>query len=61
MPVGDGMPSVRWGVFLLGVSLLACLVGIVESVVPRVRLNHAPRLLVAACVLAAFGVILLAR
>jgi formate hydrogenlyase subunit 4 len=53
--------TLGWATCLLGMGCLSCLVGIVESVVPRVRLTQAPRLLVVACLLAAFGIILLAR
>ena len=37
------------------------MIGIVESTMARLRLTHVPVLLVAACLLSAFGVILLVR
>ena len=36
-------------------------VGVVESVMARLRLTHVPVLLLAACLLSAFGIILLVR
>jgi formate hydrogenlyase subunit 4 len=43
---------------LLGVAVA---IGVVESSMARLRLTHVPRLLVAACLLSAFGVVLLVR
>ena len=37
------------------------LIGVVESIMARLRLTHVPILLVAACLLSAFGIILLVR
>jgi formate hydrogenlyase subunit 4 len=48
-------------VFVGGMLLLAVAIGVVESVMARLRLLQIPSLLVAACVLSAFGVVLLAR
>jgi formate hydrogenlyase subunit 4 len=48
-------------VFVGGMLLLAVAIGVVESVMARLRLLQVPSLLVAACVLSAFGVVLLAR
>jgi formate hydrogenlyase subunit 4 len=36
-------------------------IGVVESTMARLRLTHVPVLLMAACVLSAFGIILLMR
>jgi hypothetical protein len=36
-------------------------IGVVESIMARLQLRHVPILLVAACLLSAFGIILLAR
>ena len=49
------------GVFVIGMLLLAVFIGVVESVMARLRLVHVPRLLVAASVLSAFSFILLLR
>jgi formate hydrogenlyase subunit 4 len=43
---------------LVGVSIL---IGIVESVMARLRLTHVPAFLLAACMLCALGVVLLVR
>ncbi len=42
-------------------SALAVVIGVVESVMARLRLSQVPSLLVAACLLSAFGIVLLAR
>ncbi|HEY8518257.1 MAG TPA: NADH-quinone oxidoreductase subunit H [Candidatus Binatia bacterium] len=47
--------------FVAGMVLLAVVVGVVESVMARLRLLQVPSLLVAACVLSGFGVVLLGR
>jgi formate hydrogenlyase subunit 4 len=47
--------------FVAGMLLLAVVIGVVESTMARLRLLQIPSLLVAACVLSAFGVVLLAR
>jgi formate hydrogenlyase subunit 4 len=59
VPFRTGTAWVDWGLFLAGVFGVAIAVGVVESVMARLRLMHIPHLLVAACVLPAFGVILL--
>jgi formate hydrogenlyase subunit 4 len=61
VPVATGTPWLDWPVFVGGVLGVAVLVGVVESTMARLRLTHVPVLLVAACLLAAFGVILLVR
>ncbi len=48
-------------VFVAAMLLLAIAIGVVESVMARLRLLQIPSLLVAACVLSGFGVVLLAR
>ena len=40
---------------------LAVVIGVVESIMARLRLTHVPSLLVAACLLSAFGIVLLVR
>jgi formate hydrogenlyase subunit 4 len=57
----SGSPVLDWAAFLAGVLLVSVVVGIVESVMARLRLVHIPTLLVAACLLSAFGVILAMR
>jgi formate hydrogenlyase subunit 4 len=61
MPFSLKNPGLHAGVFLLGMLLLAILIGIVESIMARLRLVQVPRLLVAASVLSAFSLILLLR
>jgi formate hydrogenlyase subunit 4 len=57
----SGSPALDWASFLAGIVLVSVVVGIVESVMARLRLVHIPTLLVAACLLSAFGVILAMR
>ncbi|HEV3119732.1 MAG TPA: NADH-quinone oxidoreductase subunit H [Gemmataceae bacterium] len=59
VPFSTGNAWADWGLFLVAMLVLMVVVGVVESVMARLRLVHVPRLLVAACVLAAFGMILL--
>lgn len=58
----DGMnPWLAWGAFVASLLALAVVVGVVESVMARLRLTQVPSLLVAACLIAAFGAVLLVR
>src|SRR5207247_755131 len=54
-------PLLGWGALIAGLFAVALGIGVVESVMARLRLIHVPSLLVAACLLSAFGIILLAR
>jgi len=54
-------PWLDWGALLTGLAFVAVLIGVVESVMARLRLVHVPSLLVAACLLSGFGIVLLAR
>jgi formate hydrogenlyase subunit 4 len=60
-PFSTGGQWTDWAVFVLGMLLFAVAIGVVESVMARLRLVHVPNLLVAACLLSAFGIVLLAR
>jgi formate hydrogenlyase subunit 4 len=60
-PVGMGAAWLDWAIFASGMLLVAVLIGVVESSMARLRLTHVSVLLVAACLLSAFGVILLIR
>ena len=60
IPYG-GNPWTGWGLFALGMVLLAVLIGVVESTMARLRMAQVPILLVAACLLSAFGIVLVAR
>jgi formate hydrogenlyase subunit 4 len=56
-----GAPWLDGPLFVGGMLAVAVAVGVVESTMARLRLTHVPVLLVAACLLSAFGVILLVR
>lgn len=58
----DGLnPWLAWGVFVAMLLLLSVAVGVVESVMARLRLTQVPSLLVAASLISAFGAVLLVR
>jgi formate hydrogenlyase subunit 4 len=61
VPYDGADPWSGWAVFVGAMFVLAVVIGVVESVMARLRLVQVPSLLVAACVLSAFGVVLLAR
>ena len=60
-PFGTGNTWGDWGLFVSGMIGLAIVIGIVESVMARLRMRQVPALLVAACLLSSFGIVLLAR
>ena len=57
-PFSTGNTWADWGLFLVAMAALAVGVGVVESIMARLRLLHVPRLLVAASILSVFGIIL---
>ena len=61
MPVHPASPWIGWGLFTGLLLVFAVAIGVVESVMARLQMRHVPRLLVAAGLLSAFGVILLSR
>ena len=61
MPVDTGNAWLDWAGFLVGITLLAVFIGVVESTVARLRLLNIPKVLVAACLLAAFVLVLLVK
>jgi formate hydrogenlyase subunit 4 len=61
LPLGGMDPWLSWGVFVGASLLLAVAVGVVESAMARMRLLQLPSLLVAACLISAFGAVLLVR
>jgi formate hydrogenlyase subunit 4 len=61
LPLDTGNAWLDWLAFLPGMLVLAVVVGIVESTIARLRLPNVSKVLVAACVLAAFGLVLLLR
>ena len=60
-PFEIGNAWADWGIFVGGMPVLAVVIGVVESVMARFRMVFVPTFLVAACMLSAFGVILLLR
>ncbi len=54
-------PVWKWGFFVLGIIALAIVIGVVESIMARLRMTQVPILLVAASLLSAFGIVLVAR
>jgi formate hydrogenlyase subunit 4 len=60
-PLTTGDAWLDWPIFVAATLLVAVLIGVVESSMARLRLTHVPLLLVAACLLSAFGIILLVR
>jgi formate hydrogenlyase subunit 4 len=61
LPATSDAPWLDWPLVIAGTLGIAAVVGVVESTLARLRLTHIPLLLVAACLLSAFGVILLVR
>jgi formate hydrogenlyase subunit 4 len=61
VPFQSGNSLLDWLLFTCAMLLLAMAVGVVESVMARVRLNRVPQLLIAACILAAFATLLVLR
>jgi formate hydrogenlyase subunit 4 len=61
LPLATGSVWLDWPIFLGGMLAVAVTIGVVESSMARLRLTHIPILLVAACLLSAFGVILVVR
>jgi formate hydrogenlyase subunit 4 len=60
-PFSMGSALLDWGCFLVGMALLAVVIGVVESTIARLRLVDIPQVLVAACLLAIFGLVLLVK
>jgi formate hydrogenlyase subunit 4 len=58
LPVTLGNPMLDWLLFIAGVGTIAVGIGVVESLMARLRLRHVPSLLIASAVLCVFGFIL---
>lgn len=56
-----GAPWLEFLSFIAGILIVAIGIGVVESMMARLRLPHVPVLLVAACLLSAFGILMLVR
>ncbi len=61
LPFKTGNPFINWAVFVADMFMLAVLIGVVESVMARLRLVRIPQLLVAATILSAFAMLLIVR
>jgi formate hydrogenlyase subunit 4 len=61
VPVQTGLAWLDWPAFLAGLLGVCVVIGVVESTMARLKLTHVPLLLVAACLLSAFGIILVVR
>ena len=61
LPFASGNAYLDWVVFAAGMLLLAIAIGVVESVMARLRLIRVPQLLVAALILTAFSLVLVVR
>lgn len=61
VPVSTGNVWLDWPAFFGGMLLVAIAVGIVESTVARLRMTQVPILLIAACLLSGFGIVLQVR
>lgn len=59
LPMDTGNVVIDWGIFLAGILLVAVIIGIIESIMARLRLPVIPNLLVGAGVLSAFGLVLI--
>ena len=58
LPFDLGVPPLDWLLFAAGSLGVAVGIGVVESVMARLRLHYVPTLLIAAGVLCAFGFVL---
>jgi len=61
VPFRTGDLFIDWVVFVAAMLLLAVFIGVVESVMARLRLVRIPQLLVAATILSAFAMLLIVR
>ncbi|MBT1072023.1 respiratory chain complex I subunit 1 family protein [Pelotalea chapellei] len=61
LPLTSGNSVADWGLFILSMLILAVSIGIVESVMARLRLIRIPQLLIAAMILTAFSFVLVVR
>jgi formate hydrogenlyase subunit 4 len=61
LPFRTGSIWGNWSLFMLAMIGYAVVIGVVESTMARLRLRRVTNLLIAACLLSGFGLILLAR
>jgi formate hydrogenlyase subunit 4 len=60
-PFSAGSQLLDWGVFVIAQLLLAVSIGLTESLMARLRMTRVPHLLTMACILTAFGLLLVLR
>jgi formate hydrogenlyase subunit 4 len=58
LPVSFGAPALDWLAFVAGIGAICVGIGVVESVMARLRLRYVPSLLIASAVLCVFGFVL---
>src|SRR5512138_370470 len=58
LPIATGDPLLDWAIFIVAMLVLAVTIGVVESVMARLRLVRVPQLLVGATILSAFAMLL---
>jgi formate hydrogenlyase subunit 4 len=61
LPIRVADPLLDWSIFVISMILLAVIIGVVESSMARYRLVRVPQLLLAACVLSGFAMMLVVR
>jgi formate hydrogenlyase subunit 4 len=61
LPFDFASTAGNWAAYLMAMVGFAATIGVVESTMARLRLHRVTNLLIAACLLSAFGIILLAR
>ncbi|MDK9718406.1 MAG: NADH-quinone oxidoreductase subunit H [Trichlorobacter sp.] len=61
LPFKTGNLLIDWALFVVAMLFLAVLIGVVESVMARLRMVRIPQLLVAATILSAFAMLLIVR
>ncbi|GFE57496.1 respiratory chain complex I subunit 1 family protein [Geobacter sp. AOG1] len=61
LPFKTGVSPVDWVVFIGTMILLAIVIGVVESIMARLKLIRIPQMLVAATILSAFAMLLMLR
>jgi len=61
LPIATGNALLDWGIFLGAMLVLAMTIGVVESVMARLKLVRIPQLLVGATILSAFAMLLVLR
>lgn len=61
IPLRTGMPWLNWLIFIGATAALAAVIGVVESVMARLKMTEIPKLLATACVLSALAIVLLIK